>query len=276
MKLTHTHRTVRMTARADAPADGLAWFRMTTEIVDRHDSVFYVSGVKLEKYLRNPVVLIDHENSVRAIAGRVEKIEVVNEGGVGSIDVGLRFAETESEHDAGSLAARLYRAGFLTAMSHRFNPLRWRAGAEITADERARWPDLSKWGYIVDEWELEEVSLVGLGSNPSALKRACEDGLLKPGDLDALKVTREPVREATVTVTNDAVLAALADMREQVLAAVDAVAAEVQSNHTAQMAAIAANAKAASAANDSKVTIETQKKLREIADQIHAACTAAS
>lgn len=281
--MKHT-RIVRLNARADAPADGLAWFRMTTEIVDGHDSVFYVSGCKLDRYKANPVVLLDHDNSVRSIAGRAEQINVVVENGVASIDLGIRFAETENPDDAGSLAARLHRAGFLRAMSHRFVPIKIRYGSDITPEERARWPELSKWGYIVDEWELEESSFVGVGSNPQALKRAASEGLLFPHDVEVLTAeepakparARAPKRDAVVTVDNGAVLAAVNDLRAAMEDALDAMNAEIQENHRVLMAAVAAGAKAQP---NSEQKIETMKALRglaHVADQIQAAVKAAS
>lgn len=262
-------RVFTISARADAPDDGLAHYRMTTEIVDGHDSVFYVAGCVLDRFRANPVILLDHENSVRAIAGRAERIDIVTEGGVGSIDLAIRFAETEHADDAGSLAARLHRAGFLRAMSQSFNPLKARMGADITDAEKARFPTLSRWGMIFDEWELREASFVGLGSNPGALKRAHEEGLLTKGDLRRLTGRTKRGRAADapvpVTVDNAALLARIGEVSERVLSRLDemqdALAAVAQENHLA-VSALVSSLRAAG--KEETVSVETDRALRDL------------
>lgn len=274
-------RTFRLHQRADAPKDGMVWFRMTTEIVDGHDSVFYVKGCKLDRFRANPVILLDHENKVRSIAANVDVIQIVEENGVGSIDLGLRFAETENPNDAGSFAARLYRAGFLRAMSHSFNPLKVRFSEQFTPEEKARWPELSRYGYIIDEWELEEASFVAVGSNPAALKRALDAGDLIEADLARLAPSvgaarprrAASSREAAVQIDGAAILTRLDDLRAAMEDSLDALHAEQQANHRVLLEAVARGA--TPPAPPSVQQIETEKKLRalaEIGDRIKAAC----
>lgn len=276
-------RTFRLHQRADAPAAGLASFRMTTEVVDGHDSVFYVKGCKLDRFRANPVILLDHRNEVRSIAANVDMIQVVEENGVGSIDLGLRFAETENPNDAGSFAARLYRAGFLRAMSHKFEPIKVRFSEQFTPEEKARWPDLSRYGYIIDEWELMEASFVAIGSNPLALKRALEAGDLTEEDLARLAPAAPPApvrprraatsREASVQIDGAVIVSRIDDLRAAMEDSIDALHAEQQANHRVLMEAVA---RGATPSGPSSVQqIATEKKLRELAeigDRIHAAC----
>ena len=268
-------RVFTLTSRADAPDDGLAHYRMTTEVVDGHDSVFYVGGCRLDRFRANPVILLDHDNSVRSIAGRAERIDVVNEGGVGSIDLAIRFAETDNPDDAGSLAARLHRAGFLRAMSQSFDPLKARMGADITDAEKARFPSLSRWGVIFDEWTLLEASFVGVGSNPGALKRALDQGLLTKRDLRRLtgapKRGRRSDAGPAVTVDAAALLARVNEvagaLSDRMDAMEDSLLALAQENHAAVTSLIAGLSKAPT----SVVSVETDRSIRrleQLADDI--------
>lgn len=262
-------RVFALSARADAPDDGLAHYRMTTEVVDGHDSVFYVAGCLLDRFRANPVILLDHDNSVRSIAGRAERIDIVTEGGVGSIDIAIRFAETDNPDDAGSLAARLHRAGFLRAMSQSFDPKKARMGADITDAEKARFPQLSRWGVIFDEWVLLEASFVGVGSNPLALKRAHEQGLLTKGDLRRLagRASRRRTADAPapVTVDNGAVLARVNAIEERVLSRLDemqdALGAVAQENHLAVSALLTS---LRTPGETETVSVETDRALRDL------------
>lgn len=234
----------RALARTD---DGLAWYRMTAEIVDGHESVFYVGGCRLDRFRLNPVILLDHDNSVRSIAGHAERIEIGNDNGIGVIDLGIKFAATSEPTDAGSLAARLHAAGFLRGMSHSFTAAKVRFEEDWTEAEKLRWPELGRFGYIIDEWELKEASFVGVGSNKLALQRAQKAGLLAAADVRALtrrSGTRHLPRTRDVAVGIDPaalitqMTARLDAVVESVQAGVDAVLAETQNNHGAQMDAL--------------------------------------
>lgn len=169
-------------SRAVEPdANGLYKFRMTTEVVDSHDSILRVAGCDLTRFRMNPVVVIDDENSVTAICGKAETIDIVADP-VPSIDLGIRFAESaDAPNDPGSLCARLARGGFLRGMSHFFAPIEIREGSQISEAERVLY-GLSRYGYIIERWELRAASMVAVGSNPKALKRAVSDGTITDSD----------------------------------------------------------------------------------------------
>jgi hypothetical protein len=239
--------------RSDS-ADGLAWYRITAEVVDSHDTVFVVAGARLARFQQNPTILLDHANSVREIAGRAEKIEVGVDNGMGFIDVGIRFAATDVETDAGSLAARLHKIGMLRAVSINFYPIRARMGADLTDDEKKRWPNLGRWGVVFDEWELRHVAFVGVGSNPLALEQARADGLLSDSACNALyapgraasRIGRRYGRalgDASVAVDPvalvDRVSTALREATDEVRTLGDMLLAEVQSNRAANADAFA-------------------------------------
>ncbi len=183
-----------------ADANGLYKFRLTTEVADSHDSVLKVAGCDLTRFRMNPVVVIDDDNSVEAICGTCESIEIVADP-VPSIDVMVRFAQTDNPDDAGNLCLRLAQAGCLRGMSHFFRCIEVREGSQISDAERLMY-GLSRYGYIIEKWELRAASIVAVGSNPLALKRAVSDGVITEAQAKRL-AKRTGKRQDMVPVTGD-------------------------------------------------------------------------
>src|SRR5438034_1668785 len=138
---------------AEADADGLVWFRATSEAKDRHGTVIESAGVDVEPFLRNPVVGWGHR-AIRGgdpedVLGRVDSIE----RGADFIDVGVRFAE----HERAALVSKLVRDGFLSAVSVGILPKK-------TTTKKVSGANTP----VIERSELLEISVVPVGSNPEA------------------------------------------------------------------------------------------------------------
>lgn len=117
----------------------------STDDIDRHGEVIVQDGWKLEKYWKNPVILVDHWYSVDKIVGKATDIRI--EGG--KMIIRGVFADTPRAQEV----QKLYDAGFLRAVSVGFIPLQ--------RDENNR--------DIITSAELLELSFVPVPSNPEAL-----------------------------------------------------------------------------------------------------------
>ncbi len=179
----------RTITRAPREEGGLLWFQGTSEAVDSHDSIIRADGADFTRFRDNPVVLLDHENRVDSIAGQAEEIRPTDNPK--GHEFGIRFASEESERAA--RAERLARAGILRGSSIGFIPKRVRQASEISEAERTLL-GLGRFGYIVEEWELLELTVVPVGSNPEALKRAVAEGVLRMDDLEGFRTRPHHMR----------------------------------------------------------------------------------
>jgi|GEM_PF-1162135 len=123
--------------------------------VDRQDEVLVAAGCRLDDYLRNPVVLWAHDQSVPPIAKSLSTQPVVGQGVLST----WLFADTPFAQEVGGL----YRGGFLSAASAGFRPLAKMQPMQ-TADGRGYWQ--------CDAWELLEQSAVSVPANGLALAKA--------------------------------------------------------------------------------------------------------
>lgn len=199
------HRTISRAAKEEG---GLYWFLGTSEAVDSHDSIIRADGADFSRFRENPVVLLDHENRVDSIGGRVEEIRAVESPK--GWEFGIRFASGESPRAA--QAERLADAGFLRGSSIGFIPKVVRQ--DLSDAERALL-GLGRFGYVVEEWELLELTVVPVGSNPEALKRAVAAGVLEPDDVSALRTRPNRVRVSGKRESGDD------SMRETLMAMAD-------------------------------------------------------
>lgn len=125
-------------------------FVISSEAVDRAGDVIKVDGWRVDRYLRNPVVLWAHQYSMPPIAVATR---VWREGG--ELLSEADFIPGEVYPFAGSIY-ELYRRGFLRAVSVGFRPIEWRY------NEERRGVD-----FFVQE--LLEYSAVPVPANPEAL-----------------------------------------------------------------------------------------------------------
>lgn len=117
----------------------------STSSRDRHGESILQNGWKLENYLKNPVILADHNWSIEKLVGRARNISFEGE----QMIIEGEFADTT----LGREVKYLYEAGFLKAVSVGLIPRTYDA------------QDSS----IITSAELLELSFVTIPANPEAL-----------------------------------------------------------------------------------------------------------
>lgn len=131
-------------------------FVISTADLDRDGDTIAVEGWQLDNFRANPVVLFGHDYRslpvARAINTRVENGSLVSEA---------RFATAE-EYPFADQVFRLYKGGFMRAVSVGFLPVEWK---QAQGQERPYGIDFLK-------QELLEFSCVVVPSNPNALVAA--------------------------------------------------------------------------------------------------------
>jgi HK97 family phage prohead protease len=136
-----------------APESRIIRFVASDETIDRAGDIIKVDGWKLDNYMKNPVFLWSHERDLLPIGKAVEaKIEN------GSLIIAVEFATAEHNPQAEQVY-KLYRDGFLSAVSVGFLPMRW----EFVDDESRNL------GIDFIEQDLLELSAVTVPCNPNAL-----------------------------------------------------------------------------------------------------------
>lgn len=142
----------------------------STEDYDRVGDKMYMSGVRLENYLRNPIVLANHsygEDEKPTVIGKALEVKVVNK----ELIFVIKFAETTNGNDW----YYLYANGFMNASSIGFNPIKSKPN------------DMGGYDYL--EWELLEISLVSVPCNQNAvIQHAFNEGKITKSMLAILKV----------------------------------------------------------------------------------------
>lgn len=136
-------------------------YRASTASIDRHQTIVKPKGLKIDKYLMNPIFLWAHDGyrglfggppKVENTIGRVENIERTEE----YLDHDALYAVKENPN--AHLAYHLALGKFLNAVSIGFKPLKYHKeaidGGEI---------------LVFDEGELLEISQVPIPANPDAV-----------------------------------------------------------------------------------------------------------
>lgn len=136
----------------------------STESYDRVKDRMLMAGVILANYLKNPIILPNHNYMSQAIG---KAIEVRIEGA--KLIFKIQFAET----DLGKEWYYLYANKYMNASSIGFDP------SEYTLN--------SMGGYDFTKWELLELSLVTIPCNPEAIQRAYEDGHISKSLYESIK-----------------------------------------------------------------------------------------
>jgi hypothetical protein len=128
---------------------------------DRLGDILDPSGVKVENYRKNPVVLWAHDYKRPPIAKslwiKIDRERIVAKA---------RFADTPLSREIFSL----YADGYLSAWSVGFLPEEYNALKNKSGAFE---------GYHITGWELLEYSAVPIPTNPSALTNAMKKGLIK-------------------------------------------------------------------------------------------------
>lgn len=129
----------------------------STEDVDRIGDRMFMSGVKLDNYKKNPVILANHEQSAGekpTVIGKALDVSVKNN----QLIFKIKFAETENAKDW----YHLYANGYMNASSIGFTGIKQKPN--------------KFGGYDYLEWELLELSLVSVPCNQNAIRHALEQG----------------------------------------------------------------------------------------------------
>jgi HK97 family phage prohead protease len=169
-----------------ATDDHTITFTASDATLDRYDEIIMASGWKLESYRRNPVFQADHYYSIEATIGRALETTVVE----GKLRQVIQFAV--GLNPMADFAYKMYRAGFLNAVSVGFIPLRWENGSEQSGFRRR---------YL--EQELLELSAVAIPANPNALQDALDEGAI---DKSLLTEVERLVRALAASADGRAVL----------------------------------------------------------------------
>ena len=93
-------------------------FILSSEKIDRTNDIVKIAGVKLDNYLKNPVVIWNHQSENIPAIGNGRNLRVENGNLVGDIEF-HRLTQLSCE------LADLAEAGVLTAVSIGFIPLEW-------------------------------------------------------------------------------------------------------------------------------------------------------
>ena len=140
----------------------------STEDADRVGDRMFMAGVQLGNYLKNPVILQNHNYQLAAI-GKAINVKVAGS----QLIFQIQFADTQD----GQEWFYLYANKFMNASSIGFDPI------EYNPNEQG--------GYDFTKWELLELSLVTVPCNPNAIQRAFKDGKISKAFFDAINKNEE-------------------------------------------------------------------------------------
>ena len=136
-------------------------FAISTEAVDRYTDIVSLGGWQTKNYVRNPVVLWAHDDSIPAIA-RGSNVRIENR----ALRSTAIFAAREF-HPLADTIYQLLKNKFLSAASVGFVPLKAKAAA---GKDRP-------FGLDIIEQELLEWSVVNIPANPECLVQARSIGI---------------------------------------------------------------------------------------------------
>jgi HK97 family phage prohead protease len=152
----------RIDMKADEPRTVVA--RISTTAVDRDGDVVLPSGLKLQEYRKNPVVLLNHDNGSLPI-GKALSVQRDRDTVVAKV----QFAERPAEHPEGAewvpdTILSLFKQKVLRAFSVGFMPLDMRDANE---KDRKKFGDHVR--RVITDWNLLEFSVVPVPANQDAL-----------------------------------------------------------------------------------------------------------
>lgn len=150
-------------------------FVASTETKDRYKDIIRVSGWKLDNYRKNPVFLWAH-NAREFPIGKT--VEIWTESNPPALVHRVQFAD-KATYEKADTAFRLYRGGYLNAVSVGFAPLEQ---PKRILDENGE----PTGGLEFTSQELLELSGVNIPANASALARAHRRGVISDAESNAL------------------------------------------------------------------------------------------
>lgn len=179
---------LRKLIRADIQQDGLGDDEvevvMSTAALARDGHVLIPSGVKLENYRANPIVLWSHNANIPL--GNVEEISLDND----MIRARVRFAPLGISEEADKYRG-LVKAGVVRAVSVGFDPV---VGEPLD-------PRKPKGGQRFTEWELWELSFCSVPVDPGSLVTARAHGDNDMADKPTETIETPAARAASAPAT---------------------------------------------------------------------------
>ncbi len=133
---------------------------ITSLVADRDGDIVLPSGVLLDAYMENPVVLLNHDHSGLPI-GRTIDIK----GGRKRLTATWEFAEKD-QNPIAEYAYRLWKGKFLNATSIGFLPKEVVRAEEVDGEYHG----IEFSGLLYRKWELLEFSVVTVPANQEALR----------------------------------------------------------------------------------------------------------
>lgn len=142
---------------------------ISTSRLDRGNRIVEVTGWKLARYRKNPVVLADHDYSIdRIIGSGAPKVE----------GDALISTTTFDSEGLGAVAFRLIQTGLAKAWSVGWMGLKFHAIGEKEGCAACEAAKGVRWGRHFVEQELLEYSLVAVPANPDAVLGLQRAGLV--------------------------------------------------------------------------------------------------
>ena len=138
--------------------------KISTTSVDREGDVVLPSGLKLQDFRKNPVVLLNHDSG-RLPIGRALAVKRTSDAVIAKVQFAARPAEhPESAEWIPDTVHSLFKQGILRAFSVGFIPTDMRPAND--KDQKRYGEDVRR---IITQWKLMEFSVVPIPANQDAL-----------------------------------------------------------------------------------------------------------
>jgi Caudovirus prohead serine protease len=165
-------------------------FAASTETPDRYGDVIRVDGWQLDNFQKNPVFLWAHRSEDPPIGRIISATKDMS--GTPTLVETVQFASPDVYPFADTVY-KLYKAGFMNAVSVGFLPLQYEPLMTRPEDEESA-PFQSGWDYTTVE-QLE-LSAVPVPANPEALGRVLKSVRRSSGEFDMRKLGHAILVEA--------------------------------------------------------------------------------
>lgn len=183
---------------------------ITNARVDRVGDIVRPKGADVSDYIKNPVVMANHDYKIENVIGRAVSIEVTDDG----IYARTQFRDTPLAKEAFALAAE-----GLGGWSIGFQPVEF----DSVRDEKGK-----ARGFDFKKWKLHEYSLVAIPMNPDIVQGLMQRGLVTEANVrqfftvdepePSTEAAPEPKAEAKSTVPPHPALVALLKRTERTIA----------------------------------------------------------
>ena len=160
-KQVFTTNSFKIKAVSDKEDNREIDFVATKEVRDRQGEIISIKGIDLKNFKASPVILWSHNHDDPPI-GKATKI---NKSG-DELHIRIEYALPE-EYSFADTIYKLTKGGYINALSIGFLPDY--SAVEYDEKQNAR---------IYNKTELLEVSVVNVGANQAALRKAMDDGII--------------------------------------------------------------------------------------------------